>query len=69
MLFALVWIAAAAVGVGLYVQLSSSLGGAVVVIGSALLGTALPEKVIKIGAAVLFFLFGTWLLIAGMRSW
>ena len=35
----------------------------------ALLGKALPEKVIRIGAAVLFFAFGAWLLIEGIRVW
>jgi len=35
----------------------------------ALLGKALPEKVIKIGAAVLFFLFGVWLLVEGIHTW
>jgi len=34
----------------------------------ALLGKALPEKVIKIGAAVLFFLFGAWLVYEGIRQ-
>ena len=34
----------------------------------ALLGKALPEKVIKIGAAVLFFLFGAWLIVEGIRG-
>lgn len=34
----------------------------------ALLGKALPEKVIKIGAAILFFLFGAWLIIEGIRG-
>lgn len=34
----------------------------------AILGKALPEKVIKIGAAVLFFLFGAWLIIEGIRG-
>ncbi len=35
----------------------------------ALLGKALPEKVIRIGAAVLFFAFGAWLLVEGIRVW
>lgn len=35
----------------------------------ALLGKALPEKAIKIGAAVLFFLFGALLLVEGIRGW
>ena len=35
----------------------------------ALLGKALPEKVIRIGAAVLFFVFGAWLLVEGIRVW
>ncbi len=34
----------------------------------ALLGKALPERVIKIGAAVLFFLFGAWLLYKGVTA-
>ena len=33
-----------------------------------LLGKALPEKVIKIGAAVLFFIFGAWLIYAGITA-
>ena len=35
----------------------------------AMLGKALPEKVIRIGAAVLFFVFGAWLLVEGIRVW
>ena len=35
----------------------------------ALLGKALPEKVIRIGAAVLFFVFGAWLLVEGISVW
>ena len=35
----------------------------------AMLGKALPEKVIRIGAAVLFFAFGAWLLFEGIRVW
>ena len=35
----------------------------------AMLGKALPEKVIRIGAAVLFFAFGAWLLVEGIRVW
>ncbi len=35
----------------------------------ALLGKALPEKVIKIGAAVLFFLFGAWLIFEGINAY
>jgi len=34
----------------------------------ALLGKALPEKVIKIGAAALFFLFGAWLIYEGITT-
>lgn len=34
----------------------------------ALLGRALPEKVVKIGAAVLFFLFGVLLIIEALRT-
>lgn len=34
----------------------------------ALLGRHLPERVIKIGAAVLFFAFGAWLLYEGIRG-
>lgn len=34
----------------------------------ALLGKALPEKVIKIGAAVLFFIFGALLIYAGVTA-
>ena len=34
----------------------------------AILGKALPEKVIKIGAAVLFFAFGAWLIFEGITS-
>jgi putative Ca2+/H+ antiporter (TMEM165/GDT1 family) len=33
----------------------------------ALLGKALPERVIRIGAAVLFFAFGAWLLFEGLQ--
>jgi putative Ca2+/H+ antiporter (TMEM165/GDT1 family) len=33
-----------------------------------LLGKALPEKVIKIGAAVLFFIFGAILIYTGVTS-
>lgn len=32
------------------------------------LGRNLPERVIKIGAAVLFFAFGVWLIYAGVRG-
>lgn len=35
----------------------------------ALLGKALPAQAIKIGAAVLFFLFGALLLFEGIRGW
>ena len=35
----------------------------------AMLGRALPEKVIRIGASVLFFVFGAWLLVEGIRGW
>jgi putative Ca2+/H+ antiporter (TMEM165/GDT1 family) len=34
----------------------------------AILGKHLPEKTIKYGAAILFFLFGIWLLIEGIRG-
>jgi putative Ca2+/H+ antiporter (TMEM165/GDT1 family) len=34
----------------------------------ALLGRALPERAIRIGAAVLFFIFGIWLIVQGMMS-
>lgn len=34
----------------------------------ALLGKALPEKVIKIGAAALFFAFGAWLIFEGLNA-
>jgi putative Ca2+/H+ antiporter (TMEM165/GDT1 family) len=34
----------------------------------ALLGKALPERVIRIGAAVLFFAFGAWLLFEGLQA-
>jgi putative Ca2+/H+ antiporter (TMEM165/GDT1 family) len=34
----------------------------------AVLGKHLPEKTIKIGAATLFFVFGAWLLIEGIRG-
>ncbi len=34
----------------------------------ALLGKALPEKVIKIGAAILFFAFGAWLIYEGITT-
>lgn len=34
----------------------------------ALLARVLPERVIKIGAAVLFFAFGIWLVYAGLRG-
>ena len=34
----------------------------------AILGKALPEKVIKYGAAILFFLFGFWLIYEGITS-
>jgi putative Ca2+/H+ antiporter (TMEM165/GDT1 family) len=34
----------------------------------AVLGKHLPEKTIKYGAAILFFLFGIWLLIEGIRG-
>ncbi len=34
----------------------------------ALLGRALPDKVVKVGAAVLFFLFGVLLIIEGLRA-
>jgi putative Ca2+/H+ antiporter (TMEM165/GDT1 family) len=34
----------------------------------AVLGKALPEKVIRVGAAVLFFLFGAWLIVEGIRG-
>ena len=34
----------------------------------ALLGKALPERAVKIGAAVLFFLFGAWLILEGFRQ-
>ena len=34
----------------------------------ALLGKALPEKVIRIGAAVLFFAFGAWLIFEGINA-
>ncbi len=33
-----------------------------------LLGKALPDKVIKIGAAVLFFIFGAWLIYEGVTA-
>ena len=32
------------------------------------LGRALPERAVRIGAAVLFFLFGAWLIVQGLRS-
>lgn len=35
----------------------------------ALLGKALPEKVIRIGAAVLFFIFAALLIIEGVSGW
>jgi len=35
----------------------------------AMLGRALPERVIKVGAAALFFLFGAWLVYEGVRAW
>ena len=34
----------------------------------ALLGRALPERAIRIGAAVLFFIFGIWLIVQGMMT-
>ncbi len=34
----------------------------------ALLGRHLPERVVKIGAAILFFAFGAWLLYEGIRG-
>lgn len=34
----------------------------------ALLGKALPEKVIKIGASILFFAFGAWLIYEGITA-
>ena len=34
----------------------------------AVLGKALPEKVIKIGAAILFFAFGAWLIFEGFNA-
>jgi putative Ca2+/H+ antiporter (TMEM165/GDT1 family) len=34
----------------------------------AVLGKHLPEKTIKYGAAILFFLFGAWLLVEGIRG-
>lgn len=34
----------------------------------AALGRKLPEKTIKIGAAVLFFAFGIWLMVEGIRT-
>jgi putative Ca2+/H+ antiporter (TMEM165/GDT1 family) len=33
----------------------------------ALLGRKLPEKAIKIGASILFFVFGAWLITEGIR--
>lgn len=38
-----------------------------IAVGAAL-GRKLPEKTIKIGASVLFFAFGIWLLIEGIRT-
>ena len=32
------------------------------------LGRALPERAVRIGAAVLFFLFGAWLIVQGLPS-
>lgn len=34
----------------------------------AVLGRSLPEKVIKVGAAALFFAFGAWLIIEGVAN-
>jgi putative Ca2+/H+ antiporter (TMEM165/GDT1 family) len=34
----------------------------------AVLGKRLPEKVIRIGAAALFFLFGAWLLLEAFNA-
>ena len=33
----------------------------------AVLGRALPERAVRIGAAVLFFVFGAWLIVDGIR--
>lgn len=38
-----------------------------IAVGAAL-GRKLPEKAIKIGASVLFFIFGIWLIIEGVRT-
>jgi Ca2+/H+ antiporter, TMEM165/GDT1 family len=35
----------------------------------ALLGRTLPEKMVRIGAAALFFLFGVLLIAQGIRTW
>ena len=35
----------------------------------AMLGRKLPEKTIKIGASILFFIFGAWLIIEGIRGY
>jgi putative Ca2+/H+ antiporter (TMEM165/GDT1 family) len=37
-----------------------------IVVGQQL-GSRLPERVIKIGASVLFVVFGVWLIVEGLR--
>ena len=54
------------------VWIGSTLGmvaadGLAIVIGRAL-GKALPEKAIRYGAAALFFIFGSWLMVEAIRT-